>query len=61
MASKEDTSKTYAESPGIECPICNKEVHHSIEDHLLEAHTLEDLASFVANYALEREEMGHRL
>ena len=61
MASKEDANMTYAENPGIDCPICKREVHHSIEDHLMEVHTLEDLASFVANYAFEREEMGRPL
>ena len=55
MVAKEDANEVRAESPGIDCPICHKEVHHSIKDHLLEAHTREDLASFVTKYVLERE------
>lgn len=50
-------SKT-ATNPGIECPLCKIEIDQTLETHLLERHTHEELATLVATYVHEREETG---
>ncbi len=49
---------TIAVDPGIECPLCHEEKHTSLEEHLLERHTPEELADLVTKFVLEREETG---
>ena len=56
MSANHENEKIVAESPGLECPICHREIQHDIEAHLTDTHPEEELISFVARYALEMEE-----
>lgn len=58
MTEPNDTDAIVAECPGVECPLCHREVHHALEDHLEDRHTTSELVAFVANFTLERETTG---
>lgn len=56
MSANHENENIVAESPGLECPMCHREIQHDIETHLRDTHSEEELISFVARYALEMEE-----
>lgn len=56
MTPDHETEEIVAESPGLDCPLCHREIHHDITAHLEEAHSVDELVSFVETYALEMEE-----
>lgn len=56
MTAYHETEGIVAESPGLDCPLCTREIHHDFTAHLEEAHSVEELVSFVETYAPEMEE-----